>query len=191
MPATDTVMELGRLGGPDAACIGPRHRLLYLRERDMVVVPFARTTNGWNCVVAASRTLRPVDPLTLTDDEVDSASTTLAVVPGRDPDGYARLAWLSQAFRQWPGGATLALTRHIIDTLRSPKSLHIPAAALADYAAIARLLPTTRPVAVGRLIDHLLLAGLLTRASDELWRLTLPAPSQGVDAAVNTWAQGW
>ena len=178
MPTTDIVtIELGRLGDPTTAATGPRHHLLYLPQRDMIVVPFARTTTGWNCTVAASRTLRPVEPLTLTHDEIAAASTTLAVAPDRDPDGYARLAWLSQTFRHWPGGATLALTRHIIDTLRPPHSLYIGAAALADYAAIARMLPTTRPVAVGRLLDHLVFAGLLARAIDEGWRLTLPAPS--------------
>jgi hypothetical protein len=67
----------------------------------------------------------------------------------------------------------LAFSRHIVDELRQAGSVLISDVAMADHNAIARRLPTTRPVAVARLLDQLVTAGLLTRGPS-LWRLTAP-----------------
>ena len=177
MLATDTTTNrpLGRLHGPDAATAGPRHRLLYLESSQMVVLPNTRASGGWECIVVATRARRYAHHLTLTDAEIAAASPTAPADAERDPDGYARLVWTSEAFRRWPGGAMLALSRHIVDELRIPASLSIPSHALADQNGIAARLPTTRPVAVGPLLGRLSNACLLTRASNLVWRLTRPS----------------
>jgi hypothetical protein len=178
--ATENTIDLGRLGNDDDAT-GLRHRLLHLRDRDGVVMPYVQAQGGWECLVVATRQPRQHHRhrLTLTDDELAEGFGRVPAEPDRDPDGYARLAWMSQAYRHWPGGAALALTRHIVDTLRAPHSLHVPTAALVDHTAIARLLPTMRPVEVGRLHDDLATVGFLTRSTPDSWRLTLPGRSHG------------
>ena len=176
MLATDmtTHRPLGRLCGPDTATAGPRHRLLYLEPSQMVVLPYSRANGGWECIVVASRARRGAHHLTLTDAEIAAASPTVPADAERDPDGYARLVWMSEAFRRWPGGAMLAFTRYIVDELRIPASLHVPARALADRNRIAAMLPTTRPVAVGRLLDRLVIAEMCVRSTHHLWRLAVP-----------------
>jgi hypothetical protein len=178
MLATDTTTNrpLGRLCGPDTAT--PRHRLLYLAPHQTVVLPYSRTNSGWECVIVATLAHRNAHHLTLTDAQIAAATPTVPADPERDPDGYARLAWTSEAFRRWPGGPMLAFTRHLVDELRIPASLHIPARALADHNTIAANLPTTRPVAVGRLLDRIITAGMLVRSTHFLWRLTIP-PEDG------------
>lgn len=173
MLVTDTTVELGRLCTPNATTVGARHQLLRLRDQPMIVMPYARAQGGWECIVVASRTPRSVHHLTLTDEQVADAATTVPAQPERYPDGYARMVWMSQAFRHWPGGAMLALARYIVDGLRPPGSIYVSAAALADYNAISPRLPTTRPVAVGRLLDQLITAGFLMRVDNQTWRLTL------------------
>jgi hypothetical protein len=176
--AAESTIDLGRLGSGENAT-DLRYRLLHLRDADVVVMPYVQAQGGWECIVVATRQPRQHHHLTLTDDELAEGFGRVPVEPDRDPDGYARLAWMSQAFRHWPGGASLALTRHIVDDLRHPHSLNVSTAALADHTAIARLLPATRPVAVGRLLDLLATAGFLARATSDSWRLTLPGPSRG------------
>ena len=196
MLAADTSIELGQMCGPDAATSGPRHQLLYLPVLAMVVMPYATTRDGWECVIAASRVRRTAHHLALSHEQLAAGSRTIPAQPERDPDGYAHLVWMSQAFRHWPGGAMLALARHIVEDLRHAGSLRIPAAALADYTSIATRLPTTRPVAVGRLLDQLITAALLTRDADGAWRLTLPPvqharrPTEAGDQPLRTPAAG-
>jgi hypothetical protein len=176
MLATDisTNRALGRLCSADAATAGPRHRLLYLESSQMVVLPYCRATGGWECIIVATRARRDNHHLTLTDAQIATALPTVPADAERDPDGYSRLVWLSEAFRRWPGGAMLAFTRHLVDELRIPASMHVPARALADHTRIAAMLPTTRPVAVGRLLDRLITAEMCVRSTHHLWRLAMP-----------------
>jgi hypothetical protein len=146
LSADATTIRLGRLGREDAATTGSRHLLLFVPGQQMVVMPFARVAAGWDCVIVGSRAPRQAHHLTLTDEHVAAASPTIPVDAERDPDGYARLVWMSQAFRCWPGGAMLAFAGHIVDQLRIPCSVQVAAPALADHNRIAARLPNTRPL---------------------------------------------
>jgi hypothetical protein len=139
------------------------------------MMPFSQAgSGGWHSVLVGSRAPRRAFQVTLTREQVEAASPTIAADPGRDPDGYARLLWLARVFRRWPGGSMLALGQVVAEQLRPGGGLYVPAAVLDDHDGVAARLSTLGPVAVAPLLDRLATAGLLARARPHLWRLTVP-----------------
>jgi hypothetical protein len=55
LTADITTIELGRLCSPNATTTSPRHQLLRLRDKPLIVLPYARCRGGWECFVVASR----------------------------------------------------------------------------------------------------------------------------------------
>ena len=155
-----TDFDLGHRGPVPRDTNDPHNRLLFLPDPQLIIaVECRRAQGGWHCGIVADnkRGHRP-GHLTLTDDDLARAHTTLAADPIHDPDRYA-LAWQARILQCWLGGRTQAAARTIAESLRPPGSLTVDI----DQHAATRLITATRLRVPGlrRLLERLTGSGML------------------------------
>ena len=160
-----TVFDLGYCGDVPRDTSNPRNRLLFLPDAQLIVaVECIRAEGGWRCgVIAGNRLARRPGHLTLTDDDLAHAHTTLAADPIHDPDLYA-LVWQARVLQGWLGGHIQAVARVMAESLRPPGTLTIDI----DQCAATRLITAARIRVPG-------LRRILARLTDGgMLRLDLP-----------------
>jgi hypothetical protein len=188
MNHTAVEADLGRLYQPPHTQAGMRHRLLFVADIEAVAMPYSHAGGAWHCMVVATRQTGATRPghLVLTEQELVAATGRL-VLDVTDEDGLAQLLWPARVFLRWPGGAFPPLAQLLVEELRVPGTLHIPAETVADLGRLSGRLPNTRPPAVARMLETLRRVGFLTADPAGGQTLTIPAqpPAQAEASVVN------
>jgi hypothetical protein len=153
-------MTLGRLGRHARNNRDLRGRVLYLAGADLVVVVQDRRVDGWDCVVISAppghATRRR---LTVTVDALATATDTITLSPGTQPDRYVAL-WPLRVRQRWRDGPILPFAGLLVRHCRIPATTTVLMTRSAAQAVSAEAVLT--PTRLQHRLAVLTAAGALT-----------------------------